>query len=81
MIYAALITLDKIPHINRTDTATQPYMTTHKHIFTLPPLQSIMKEQERTEKSIMVITITAIVTFTTKGIFICIWKSGDIAHH
>ena len=71
IMYATLMTLDKIPQFYRTDTRAMPQNTGEQQIFILPSLPSITKEQEGMAKLVMAITILAIVTFTILDIFIC----------
>ena len=55
IIYTALIPLDEIPQVYRTD-AIQPSSTLEQHTFTLFPLPSIKDEHKSIGKSIMSLT-------------------------
>ena len=74
IVHASLMVLEAIPQVYKTDAAAQIHTMPDQHIFTLLSLLPLMDEHESRVKSIMAITITAIVMITTISILICIWK-------
>ena len=62
------------PQLCREDLVAQQCTTPEEHIFTLSPLNSVIDKQGSTAKSIITITIIAIVKFTVTGISVCIWN-------
>ena len=72
IIFVALIALDELTQVYKTDAAAQLCTTPEQHIFTLPPLLPLTDDYASTVKSIMSITITTIVMVATIDILICI---------